>query len=172
MYSMVLVMALNTGVDVPDFGRRGCCGCYGRWSYAGCYGGWGYGGCSGGWGYGGWGYAGCYGGYGGWSYAGGYDGWGYGGVAMSYVSVQPMPSPATIVVTLPADARLKIDGNATRSTSGRRTFESPPLRPGKTFHYTLQVEHKGTKTSRTISVRAGEVTRVNLSPSDSTVAAR
>lgn len=76
MYSMVLMAALTTGTDLPDWGRRGgCCGCYGGWG--GCYGGWG--GCYGGWGgcYGGWG--GCYGGwgggYGGW---GGYARWGYG----------------------------------------------------------------------------------------------
>jgi uncharacterized protein (TIGR03000 family) len=84
MFSMVLMAALTTGTDMPDFGRRGgrggCCGgyggCYGM-SYGGCYGGYGmgYGGCFGG-GYG-MGYGGCYGsGFGmGW---GGCGGSGYG----------------------------------------------------------------------------------------------
>jgi len=78
MYSMVLMMAMNTSADVPDFGRRGggCCGCCG-----GCYGGgWGgcYGGCYGGcWGGG---YGGCYGSYARWGgcYGGGWGGC-YGG---------------------------------------------------------------------------------------------
>jgi uncharacterized protein (TIGR03000 family) len=75
MYSMVLLAALTTAVDMPDRGRRGggCCG--------GCYGGMGWGGgCWGGcygMGMGGWG--GCYGmGMGGWGgcYGMGMGGWG------------------------------------------------------------------------------------------------
>ncbi len=69
MYSMVLMAALTTGVDMPDR-RGGCCGCWGGGGYGGCYGCWG--GCYGGWGgcWGGWhgcggGWGGCYGGWGG-----------------------------------------------------------------------------------------------------------
>lgn len=70
MYSMVLMAALTTGTDMPDFGRRGgCCGCYGGWGWGGGYGGYG------GYGWGGWG-RGWGGGYGGWG--GGYGGWGGG----------------------------------------------------------------------------------------------
>lgn len=82
MYSIVLMAALTTGTDMPDWGRRGgwgCCGCYGGWG--GCYGGWGGSYGRGGWGggYGGWG-----GGYGGWG--GNYGGWGaWGGWGGSYV---------------------------------------------------------------------------------------
>jgi uncharacterized protein (TIGR03000 family) len=85
MYSVVLMMAVTSGGEVADLGRRGgcggCSGCYGGCS-GGCYGG-GRGGrrggrrhgCSGGC-YGG----GCYGGgYGGGCYGGGYGGC-YGGV--------------------------------------------------------------------------------------------
>src|SRR5215471_1576684 len=80
MYTAVLMMALTTGVDMPD-GRRGggCHGCRGG-CYGGCYGGGGYGGgCCGC--YGGGGYGGCYGGgcYGGGGYGGCYGGGGYGG---------------------------------------------------------------------------------------------
>jgi len=95
MYSIVVMAALTTGGEAPDFGRRGgghgggsCCGsgyasggCYGGGGYGGgyrgCHSSWGggYGGCSGG-GYGG-GYGGCSGG----GYGGGYGGCtgGYGG---------------------------------------------------------------------------------------------
>ena len=58
MYSMVVLMALQGGVDAPACGHR----------WGGYYGGWGYSGYCGGWGYGGWGY----GGYGVWCYAGDY----------------------------------------------------------------------------------------------------
>jgi uncharacterized protein (TIGR03000 family) len=84
MYSMVLMAALTTGIDMPDRGRRGGC-CGGCWG--GCYGGMGmgWGGCYGGWGgcYGGMGmgYGGCYGmgmGWGG-GWGGGYGGYALGG---------------------------------------------------------------------------------------------
>jgi len=92
MYSMVLMVAMTGGAEVPDWGRHGCYGggyggCYGGW--AGCYGGgyYGYGGCYGyaGWGGGCWGGGyGCYGsGYGCWGsgygcYGSGYGCWGSG----------------------------------------------------------------------------------------------
>jgi uncharacterized protein (TIGR03000 family) len=73
MYSVVLMVAMTTSPDVPDFGRRR--GCHGGGGYAcsGWSGGSGYG-CRGG--YGGYGY-GCMGGYGG-GYGGCYGGGGYG----------------------------------------------------------------------------------------------
>jgi uncharacterized protein (TIGR03000 family) len=75
-------------------------------------------------------------------------------------------APATIVVSLPADARLTVDGEATSATSTERTFISPPLEPNKTYHYTLQAQvnrnGKTQTTSKEIAVRAGEETRVAL----------
>ncbi|MBL8794003.1 MAG: TIGR03000 domain-containing protein [Planctomycetia bacterium] len=47
---------------------------------------------------------------------------------------------ATVVVELPADAKLFLDGNAVPLSSARRTFETPPLKPGKTYAYTLRAE--------------------------------
>ena len=60
----------------------------------------------------------------------------------TYVASQPAPTsgPATIVVTLPADARLNFDGSPTRTTSARRVFTSPPLQPGQSYQYTLTAE--------------------------------
>lgn len=98
MYSMVLMVAMTGGAEVPDWGRHGCGGCYGGCygGWAGCYGGgyYGRGGCYGyacgggcwgggygcyGSGYGCWGSGyGCYGScYGGWG--SGYASWGCGG---------------------------------------------------------------------------------------------
>lgn len=220
MYSIVLMAALSTSGEVPDFGRRHGCsgGCYGGgWSgchrgWSGCCGGGGWGGCSGGgcwggcsrgcWGgcYGG-GYvsSGCYGscwgggcwgggsmtggGWGGGYVGGGYYGGGsYGGGSPLYAappmfgaSLQPSTVPvtqpasttrrATIVVNLPADARLTVDGTKTNSTSGRRVFVSPPLEPGN-YTYTLraQVNRGGEmlETTRQVAVQPGRKTEVTL----------
>jgi uncharacterized protein (TIGR03000 family) len=73
---------------------------------------------------------------------------------------------ATLIVHLPADARLTIDGAATRSTTDTRTFVSPPLEPGKTYQYRLeaQVERNGetAKASRNVEVHAGRQSEVYL----------
>lgn len=73
---------------------------------------------------------------------------------------------ANIVVTLPADAKLTIDGEATTSTSGTRVFTTPPLPGGQDYHYTLKAEvvRDGVvqAVTKEVSVRAGEETRVQL----------
>jgi uncharacterized protein (TIGR03000 family) len=238
MYSMVLMAALTTGVDMPDARRGGrgggCCGCHGGgMAYGGCYGG-GYGGCYGG----GMGYGGCYGGggggcYGGGGYRVGYGGGGWGGggyvldggyggynwgspltgytytpttipynagmpwysgnTVLGYNNGRPVywgnttnlnpgtmqsfyytpgmnqggqGNEATIVVNLPDDATLTVDGEATQSTSGTRVFVSPSLQAGKTYQYTLRAEvnrdGRRQTTSRTVDVQAGRTTNVNI----------
>ena len=75
-------------------------------------------------------------------------------------------SSATVVVTLPADAKLTIDGNATKSTSGVRSFVSPPLRPGKEYSYTFKAEFvrqgKTITVTQEVPVWAGRQTDVSL----------
>jgi uncharacterized protein (TIGR03000 family) len=74
---------------------------------------------------------------------------------------------AKIIVHLPADARLMVDGKATRSTSATRRFVTPPLESGQGYHYTLKAEiDRGdgepmTVTKR-VDVRAGETEEVTL----------
>jgi uncharacterized protein (TIGR03000 family) len=74
--------------------------------------------------------------------------------------------PATIVVQLPADAKLTVDDQVTKSTSATRRFLSPPLQAGKTFQYTFKAEFKrGGKTitiSEKVNVRGGQETSVVL----------
>jgi uncharacterized protein (TIGR03000 family) len=89
------------------------------------------------------------------------------------MSRSTMSAPATIVVNLPAGARLTIGGEQTMSASGDRTFVSPPLVPGKTYVYTLKGEfdRNGEKviTSQDVDVRAGQLSRVALQfPTQST----
>ena len=76
------------------------------------------------------------------------------------------PAPASLVIRLPADARLTIDGDLTRSTSGARWFVTPPLEPGQTFHYELRAEvvRDGKKLTETrqVAVRAGQESDVTI----------
>jgi len=75
-------------------------------------------------------------------------------------------APATIVLSLPADAKVAIDGAATSSTSATRTFVTPELIPAKEFVYVLSAEivRDGQKltVSEQVTVRAGEETRVDF----------
>src|SRR5437667_464985 len=50
------------------------------------------------------------------------------------------PAPATILVSLPAEAKLTVDGTTTTSTSATRLFVSPALEQGKEYFYTLQAD--------------------------------
>jgi uncharacterized protein (TIGR03000 family) len=77
-------------------------------------------------------------------------------------------------VSLPADAKLTIDGRPTVSTSASRVFESPSLTPGKTFYYVLKatVVRDGTTETVTkeVAVRAGEDSRVKIEIPETSVA--
>jgi uncharacterized protein (TIGR03000 family) len=50
------------------------------------------------------------------------------------------PAPARITVHLPADARLFVNGELAKLTSNTRSFETPRLKPGKEYTYTLKAE--------------------------------
>jgi uncharacterized protein (TIGR03000 family) len=73
---------------------------------------------------------------------------------------------ATLVVHLPADATLTIDGKQTVSTSETRVFTTPPLAPGKEFTYeiTARVSRGGAieEVTRQVTVRGGNETTVSL----------
>ena len=78
-------------------------------------------------------------------------------------------------MSLPADAKLTVDGRPTVSTSESRVFESPSLTPGKTFYYVLKATVvRGGKTetvTEKVAVRAGEDTRVEIEFPQAAVAA-
>ena len=86
------------------------------------------------------------------------------------------PAPATIIVSLPASAKLMVDGNPTTSTSDRRVFVSPALDRGMEYFYTLKAEvvRDGKTETRTekVTVRAGEETKVEINFAAPTVAAK
>jgi uncharacterized protein (TIGR03000 family) len=74
---------------------------------------------------------------------------------------------ATIVVTLPADAKLFADGTLIDQSGPVRTFRTPPLEPGRTYYYNLAIEvQRSGQTVRSkderVSLEAGKVARVNF----------
>ncbi len=79
-------------------------------------------------------------------------------------------------MSLPADAKLSIDDAATTSTSSVRVFTSPELPVGKEFHYNLKAEMvrdgKPVVLGKSITVRAGQETRVNMEAGLAGVASR
>jgi uncharacterized protein (TIGR03000 family) len=85
-------------------------------------------------------------------------------------------APATLVVNLPADATLTINGQRTTSTSSRRVFLSPALKPGKVYRYSLTAEvNRGgnpVSWSRDVTVRAGAESNVTLTVPAASVASR
>jgi uncharacterized protein (TIGR03000 family) len=148
---------------------HGCWGCYGGgyYNYA-CYGGgcfgWGNGGAYYGWGgYGGGGYGvyGCAGCYGGWSgYGSGYNcTGGYyspyhvmpGGPGNPYMPGAPggekLPPPngkeeqsrAKVIIDVPQNAKLFIDGQQMPDKAGKRTFVTPALEAGQTYYYDVKI---------------------------------
>jgi hypothetical protein len=196
MYSVVLMMAMTSGVDVPVDGllHKGSCSgssCYGGYSgtcYGGCYGStygscygscYGSSACSGSSCHGGHKmFGGMFGGHhhsssccGGAAYAPACCGGAYYGApcsgGCSGMPVAPpvkmpgekkpeekkpeevkppkvgdlnVPAPATLIVSLPADAKLLVDNTVTTSTSAERVFVSPTLVAGQVYSYTLKAE--------------------------------
>lgn len=149
MYSVVLMLAVSGGAEMPDRcrGCRGCCGCYASCSCSGWYG------CHGCWGCQGmqvhhFGCCGCQG-----------------------ARPQPAPKmtgslPATLIVSLPVDATLTIDDHPTTSSSASRIFTTPPLQTGSEYSYTLRAqimrEGRPVAVSRQVAVRPGEQTQIRL----------
>lgn len=82
-----------------------------------------------------------------------------------------------LTVTLPAEAKLYIDGQLMKSTSGSRTFRTPTLNPGQTYFYDVKVEmvRDGETVSDTqrVIIRPGQNAQVaftNLDKADTATA--
>ena len=75
-------------------------------------------------------------------------------------------APANLIIQVPADARLEVDGESTRQSGATRRFVSPPLKPGARYSYHLQVWFwEGGKMivrKRTVHVRAGETSTADM----------
>jgi uncharacterized protein (TIGR03000 family) len=85
-------------------------------------------------------------------------------------------APATIVVSLPAGARLTVDGAPTNSTSENRTLVTPNLEFGSTYVYTMRAEivrdGQAVVQVQTVNVRGGETSVVQFDFPAQVVASR
>ena len=83
-------------------------------------------------------------------------------------SVQPsvQGNCAKVVVTLPADAKLSVEGKTLKTSEGQREFITPQLEAGTNYRYTIKAEvvrnNQVVTQSREVRVRAGETTRVSF----------
>jgi uncharacterized protein (TIGR03000 family) len=83
----------------------------------------------------------------------------------------PSPRVALVIVKLPAEAELWIDGTMTTQSGSYRQFVTPPLPPGQRLGYSLRVHwhiHDAELTrSETVQVEPGKVASVNFLTVDS-----
>jgi uncharacterized protein (TIGR03000 family) len=190
MYSVVLMAALTTTAAEAPACHRSCHGysaCYGcSGCYGGCRGGWGgcYGGCWGG------GYGSCYGSF--YGCHGCYGCYGcYGCSGYAPVMVAPsgpptmppaggaapapppkpsgsgaLPTKAKLIVNLPSDAKLYIDGQLMKTTSAVRSFNTPALDQGQLYYYEVRAEvmrdGKPVTENKRVIVRAGEEVKTSF----------
>lgn len=87
-----------------------------------------------------------------------------------------VPAKAKFIVSLPADAKLIVDGHATSSTSDKRVFVSPPLQPGAEYQYTFKavVERDGQtkEVTKLVKFRAGDEVAISLQVPVATTASK
>jgi uncharacterized protein (TIGR03000 family) len=102
-----------------------------------------------------------------------YPGWHYAAPGYYWPNYWPAPhypvaahATARVVVKLPEDARLFVDNDPCPLTSAERSFDTPELQPGVTYHYTIRAEltREGqvVKQSKRVTVRAGQETVVEF----------
>jgi len=122
-----------------------------------------------------------FGGHGGYAMGGcgmgGCGGYAMGGAGIGGMAIVQVPSnEATLIVNLPEDATLTIDGEATTSTSAQRVFVTPALEEGKEYEYTLKakVERDGKVQVATakVTIRPGQTSQVELKMPAAGVAAQ
>src|SRR5262245_56418845 len=87
--------------------------------------------------------------------------------ATSALAQDPNDEPATIIVRVPASARLFVEGVQSTQTGPTRKIVTVPLEPGYKYSYSLRVETtqdgEPRSVTRKVHFRAGETTTVDLS---------
>jgi uncharacterized protein (TIGR03000 family) len=76
------------------------------------------------------------------------------------------PAPARVVVKLPGDAKLYVDGTLIPLTSATRSFETPKLQPNQLYYYTVKAEvvrdGKTRSDSKRVVLEAGKQASVDF----------
>jgi uncharacterized protein (TIGR03000 family) len=84
------------------------------------------------------------------------------------------PSKAKLIVELPRDAKLYIDDHVMKTTSGKRTFNTPSLEQGQQYYYIVRAEvvldGKTYSETKRVLVRAGEEVRASFPELESQLA--
>jgi uncharacterized protein (TIGR03000 family) len=171
MYSVVVLMAMTGGADLPACHRGGrhggCCGCCGYQQSCGCCGnsscnnGCQPAGCCG-----------CQGGNGG-DKGADKDADKDDADKESSLRLQP----ARIVVSTAANAKVLVDDYTMKSTAKVKAFRTLPLQPGEAYIYAVtavyQQDGREVKVTRDVVVKAGQTARVSLeAPAEAAVAQR
>jgi uncharacterized protein (TIGR03000 family) len=77
-----------------------------------------------------------------------------------------LPYRARLLVELPADAKLYIDDQLMKTTSERRTFNTPALDQGQTYYYELRAEvvrdGKPVTVTKRVTLKAGDVVQARF----------
>jgi len=81
----------------------------------------------------------------------------------------PAAAPAIIVVEVPANATIWIEDQRMTQTGPIRSFQSPPLEPGKTYIYKFRLtwptaSGQPSSTEHEITVSAGQTQRIDFRP--------
>jgi uncharacterized protein (TIGR03000 family) len=87
-------------------------------------------------------------------------------LAMAGDPCTPAPTRARILVHLPSDAKLTVDGDPTNSTSDTRMFVSPPLPNERKMHYIFEAQlmrdGKPIKVEKDVPVLAGYQSEITI----------
>jgi len=87
-------------------------------------------------------------------------------IPVSQQSPVSLAAVAALVVHLPEHALFWVEGVPTRSTGRTRYFESPPLRPGRKYSYSVRAawieDGRWVSQSRNVPVRAGMIQAIYL----------
>jgi uncharacterized protein (TIGR03000 family) len=75
---------------------------------------------------------------------------------------EQVSAPAMIVVTLPAAAKLTIDGYVSKQTTSERRLQTVPIQPGQEFTYEFVAELNGARQTQSVTVRGGQTAPVNF----------
>jgi uncharacterized protein (TIGR03000 family) len=88
------------------------------------------------------------------------------GITCPHYTCVPASPSATVIVRLPADAKLFFDDSPTTSTGPTRFYTTPPLNPCKEFTYSVRAEAtRGGQTvtqTRLVAVRAFSVSELDF----------
>jgi uncharacterized protein (TIGR03000 family) len=80
-----------------------------------------------------------------------------------------LQTQATVIVKLPADAKLYVDGQEANLTSSTRSFTTPELLANQDYYYTIKTvagrDGTAVMQSQRVKVRAGKVATVNFEAS-------